>query len=261
MKQTIALSFILLISVGATAQNTIGLPEIVSYPKQVYKAGTQNWDICQDKGGLLYFANNEGLLSFDGNYWKLYPLPNKTIVRSVAIADDNKIYVGGQDEMGYFSPDTTGTLKYHTLKNLIPEKNRSFADVWDIVCSENQVLFRSKEQILQLSDNRITIYPADNWLFMGATTHSLIAQDYNKGILLFKNGMWTPIATTNAMPADFLITAVLDAGKDSILITSLKHGVYLYCNNKLTPFQSPDLTTIADYNIYNASVIDNGHIA
>ena len=48
-------------------QNTIGLPEIINYSKQAYKAGTQNWDICQDKNGILYFANNEGLLSFDGD--------------------------------------------------------------------------------------------------------------------------------------------------------------------------------------------------
>ena len=90
------------IPVAASSQNTIGLPDILNYPKQVYGAGTQNWDMKQDAGGVMYFANNEGLLSFDGTYWSLYPLPNKTIVRSVMISKDNKIYVGGQDEIGVF---------------------------------------------------------------------------------------------------------------------------------------------------------------
>ena len=78
----------------ATGQNTIGLPDVINYPKQTYGAGLQSWDFKQDKNGIIYIANNEGLLSFDGKYWKLYPLPNKTIVRSVEIGPDNKIYAG-----------------------------------------------------------------------------------------------------------------------------------------------------------------------
>ncbi len=43
------------------AQNTIGLPEIINYSKNQYNAGAQNWDIRQDKQGVIYLANNEGL--------------------------------------------------------------------------------------------------------------------------------------------------------------------------------------------------------
>ena len=60
------------------AQNTIALPEIINYPKQVYNAGTQNWKIVQDKKGIMYAANDEGLLSFDGSFWKKYTLPGGT---------------------------------------------------------------------------------------------------------------------------------------------------------------------------------------
>ncbi|MEO6668669.1 MAG: hypothetical protein ABIN36_04270, partial [Ferruginibacter sp.] len=56
------------------AQNTIGLPDIINYSKQNYKAGAQNRKIRQDKKGVLYFANSEGLLTFDGIKWKTYPL-------------------------------------------------------------------------------------------------------------------------------------------------------------------------------------------
>lgn len=39
-------------------KNTIGIPDIINYPKSNYNAGTQNWDIVQDKNGIVYFANN-----------------------------------------------------------------------------------------------------------------------------------------------------------------------------------------------------------
>src|SRR5271156_3380746 len=108
-------------------QNTIGIPDIIHYSRDVYNAGTQNRGIVQDRNGVMYFANYLGLLSFDGNYWKNYPLPNKTVVRSVAIGKDNRIYAGGQDDFGYFSPDSSGRLVYTSLKGLLSDKNNSFS--------------------------------------------------------------------------------------------------------------------------------------
>ena len=71
-------------------QNSIGLPDVINYSKQSYAAGLQSWDIKQDANGIIYVANNEGLLSFDGKYWNNHPLPNKTNVRSVEIGPANR---------------------------------------------------------------------------------------------------------------------------------------------------------------------------
>lgn len=152
--------FLLLIPILASSQNTIGLPDIINYSKLSYNAGLQNWDVKQDKNGIVYFANNEGLLSFDGKNWKVYPLPNKTIVRSVEIGTDNKIYVGGQDELGYFAPNTNGNLIYHTLTNLIPAKFRSFEDVWDIISYKSSLFFRSPNKIFEYNAGTITVSKA-----------------------------------------------------------------------------------------------------
>ena len=132
---------LLLSPLFCVSQNTIGLPNIVTYNKISYKGGLQNWKIKQDKNGILYVANNEGLLSFDGKYWKIYPLPNKTIVRSVEIADDGKIYVGGQDEIGFFAPNSNGKLVFHSLIENLDKNDRSFADIWDIESFNKDIFF------------------------------------------------------------------------------------------------------------------------
>src|ERR1700743_633837 len=90
------------------SQNTIGIPDIINYPRDVYNAGTQNRGIVQDRHGGLYFSNYQGLLTFDRHSGRNYPLANKTVVRSIAIGKDNRIYAGGQGDFGYFSPDSTG---------------------------------------------------------------------------------------------------------------------------------------------------------
>ena len=66
------------------AQTTsIGSPAISNYSRSDYQAGTQNWMIKQDDRGLMHFGDNKGLLQFDGRDWQVFPLPNKTIVRSL----------------------------------------------------------------------------------------------------------------------------------------------------------------------------------
>src|SRR5690242_11255543 len=126
-KRPSILLIILFLPCLLAAQSTIGLREVINYEKLHYNAGAQNWDIRQDVQGRVYFANNEGLLSFDGIYWNLYSLPNKTIVRSIEFGEDNRIYIGAQDEIGYFSPGNNGKLVYTSLKGLLPKEDQKFA--------------------------------------------------------------------------------------------------------------------------------------
>ena len=151
---------LLLFPLAIGAQNTIGLPEIINYSKNQYNAGAQPGDLRQDKLAVIYFANNEGLLTFDGKSWQLYPLPNKTIVRSVLIGEDGKIYVGGQDELGYFSPNSFGKLVFTSLIKVIPAADRNFGDVWDIVSFKKGVYFRTSNKIFRFLNGKAMVFNA-----------------------------------------------------------------------------------------------------
>ena len=86
MLRKILCPFLFLISFYGHSQNTIALPEIINYSKRTYNAGTQNWKIGQDKQGIIYVANNECLLSFDGNYWKKRQIGfQETLVRTASV--------------------------------------------------------------------------------------------------------------------------------------------------------------------------------
>lgn len=60
-------------------------PPVFNYNTSNYRAGNQNWSISQDKNEIMYFANNRGLLSFDGVNWNLHSLPNNRGVKSIYI--------------------------------------------------------------------------------------------------------------------------------------------------------------------------------
>src|SRR5690606_2700313 len=80
--------FLWLCFIGFSLQGqtrAIGLPNIRNYTKTEYHSGTQNWDMDQDANGNMYFANNNGLLQFDGSSWHTYEIPNSKNIRSVKV--------------------------------------------------------------------------------------------------------------------------------------------------------------------------------
>lgn len=234
-------------------QNTIGLPEIINYPKETYRAGTQTWDIQQDRNGVLYFANNSGLLTFNGHYWHLYSMPNETIVRSVQVAASGRVYVGAQDEIGYFFPGANGDLVYTSLKSLVPASDREFADVWDIVIQGDQVFFRSENKIFLYKDQTIEVFRAPSeWRFMGSAGGAVFAQDKAKGLLRFREGGWQPLRQPFG-GSDTLVTTLLTYSKDTLLVGTLRNGLYLMTGDRFTRKTTQADAFLADNRIYCGS--------
>jgi hypothetical protein len=195
-------------------------------------------------------------LSFDGKYWKSYPLPNKTIVRSLEIGTDNKIYVGGQDEFGYFTPSVNGQLNYHSLVQYVKDADKDFADVWDIAQYKNEVFFRTSRRIFKVANNKITVYTAPSeWSYVGICNGVLFAHDIKGGLLQFQNNSWQLI-TAASLLKNVEVTSILSLN-GGIIITTLKNGIYSYANNQVVKIQTPTTQLIENQRIYSATVIDN----
>ena len=213
------MAFLVLQALCINGQNTIGIPQIINFNKNDFRAGTQTWDIDQDSKGRMYFANNEGLLTYDGTFWKLHPLPNKTIMRSIAIDKNGIIYAGGQGEMGYFVPNERGFLKYISLTPLLPAKERSFADIWEIEIIGESVFFRASERmIMELRNKAISFHPPiSGWQFMKKMGTILYAQDQKNGLYIYKNNAWR-LAANNQLLSGSIISGMIQTGKESSLI-------------------------------------------
>lgn len=262
MRKYLLLYFIGLSCIAASGQNTIGIPNIVNYSKTVYKAGNQNWGIAQDPKGILYFANNDGLLSFDGSFWRIYPLPNKTIARSVAIGKDNRIYVGGQGEIGYFFPGAKGELVYTSLNKLLTKKDNDFADVWNICFLNDHVFFRSNKKILDYYGDTIIAYNSYNWGFLNSVNGELLAYEYETGLVSFKKDKWEKRINTGQLPkGNVLLRTALPLGEDSILLVSLAHGLFILHHDTLSSFATQDIKNVATKNIVGACMLSSGSFA
>ncbi|MDR3711836.1 MAG: triple tyrosine motif-containing protein [Puia sp.] len=217
------------------SQNTIGLPAVTNYSSQSFHAGIQTRRIDEDRNGVLFFANSEGLLTFNGNYWNLFPLPNKTIVRSVASDSSGKIYVGGQDELGYFYPDARGSLQYHSLRSLVPSHEKGFGELWEISFYGDEVFFQSSGTIFQLKDNAIRAYDApQEWRLLTVAGGRLFAEDKVRGLLVFKEDLWQPVCGAKNT-ATLGIVAITGYDADTLLVATQRNGLFLLHDSTLTP--------------------------
>ncbi|RKR84566.1 YXYXY domain-containing protein [Mucilaginibacter gracilis] len=254
MKHLSVFSFLLFSLFFAQAQNPIGMPQIINFPSASYRGGNQNWDIQQDGNGIVYFANNEGLLTYNGQNWKLYSIPSKTVVRSVHIDNKGKIYIGAQDDIGYFYPDQLGILKYFSLKHLIPKKESSFSDVWNIVEFNNQIFFRTNEKIFKLNQKTISTYNSNpGWLFLGKCQNRLFAQERTNQLMEFANDKWNLVCR---LPGQALITAIVHYEKDKLLIATLRNGLFLLDGHQLKKLNTPMDKQFSAVRINSALYID-----
>ena len=244
---------------GGFSQGLISQTEITSFTRNQYEAGTQNWAIAQDENKRLYIANNEGLLVYNGTNWQLYPVPNKTILRSICFGPEGKLYAGAQDELGYFAPDKVGRLKYTSLKHLLPAKDREFTDVWQIEVKGKEVFFRTDAKIFKLNGNQFTVYHTPStWLSLHKHQGQVLAQDRQLGLLKYANKQWQPFIAKDSLPPNFLITDIIDYQKGTSLLTTIDHGIYLLTQGKLIPFKFKSPTINPNQHFTSLSTLDNG---
>jgi len=166
------------------------LPPIVKYNSATYNAGNQNWMISQDNNNYVYFANNEGLLEFNGSNWTLYKSPNETIIRSVNVIE-NKIYTGCYMEFGYWGRQTNGQLIYTSLSQSIKNKIQDEEQFWNILNYDQWVIFQSlsKIYIYDTKSKHFNIIRPKGSIFKSYQTNNAIYfQSFNDGLFEIENG-------------------------------------------------------------------------
>jgi signal transduction histidine kinase/DNA-binding response OmpR family regulator len=146
-RQLVLNIFLIFLSVFLVTQNVYGqdtgFKYFRNYSYKEYDHQPQNWGIIQAKNGIIYVANNGGVLEFDGVSWRVIKVPGYNPVRSMAIDETGTIYIGGKNKIGYLAPDAKGSLKYVSLLNQLEDNQKNFSNVWKTYAIGQQVYFYS----------------------------------------------------------------------------------------------------------------------
>ncbi|MEL1240471.1 triple tyrosine motif-containing protein [Flavobacterium flavipallidum] len=251
-----ALFFILYFSVFSQ-----DLPPIVDYPPSRYQAGNQNWMISQDQNQFMFFANNEGLLEFNGSYWKLYPSPNETIIRSVKVIGD-KIYTGSYMEFGFWIRKADGLLQYQSLSSTIKSKILDDEQFWNILSYDHWVIFQSLNRIYiydsQAKSFKI-IAPSANIIKAFKTVNTIYYQVENQGLFEIEGGKSKLVSNDLILKNNRIVN--IFAKEDKLLISTQKSGFFELSGKLLVKFPTEIDLDLSNGSVYSCEKLSESGFA
>jgi len=242
----------------------ICIPQIVNFSKTSYNAANQTWYISQNKKGYLYFANSGGLLEYDGSQWTNNTLPLGTsMIRCIAIADNQKIYIGAQNEFGYWLEDSgSRKLKYFSLSHHFNLKLKD-EDFWKIIILRNEIYFPSAKNIYKFNTktNTISIIPAPNWFqFIFEVNKRIFVQEKKLGLMELRDDKLVPISGGSVLYGD-CVYGMVPLSPSSILIATIDKGLYRMDNEVVTKCDFPCDAFLTKNQIFSLSLLPDGRIA
>lgn len=130
------------------AAQPVGQPWMQHYTPKDYPGEAVVWMIDQDSSGLLYMANNSGVLVYDGATWQLIKTPSR--VRSLAIGPDQRVYVGCKGDFGVLEFDPQGRLRYDSYRAGL-SKQESVRDVERTYATPTGIYYVTVDRIFYIN--------------------------------------------------------------------------------------------------------------
>lgn len=226
----------LLSFISATAQELS--PPIQNYSSIQYKGGSQNWDISLDKEGVVYAANTQGLLSFDGQRWQLSPLESGSIIRSVYPVG-KRVYTGSYREFGYWEKDEKGDMCYTSLIPLLGDYDLQSEEFWEIISLNNAVYFRSFGAIYRYDGNVLTAVKRINVNQMEVFKGKLVVSVGNAGLFyLEETGELVPLPDQQLLKGE--VVRELIRHQDELLV-GVRDRIFTHNGERIKELQNPVL--------------------
>lgn len=249
------LCFLFLVPLTIQGQNFF----VRNFSTEEYRAGTQNWQSALDSKQCLYFANNHGMLIFDGSKWETHQVKNYTAVRCLNVDEaNNRIYVGATGEFGYFyfNPVSCET-EYLSLSDMLPEKEKNFTDVWRVHVWNGKIAFQSYQAIYIFdNDKYVSTMHSQNRIEISAVVGNDLVVASRKELTVFN-----PNHTRKVIPlVETLggsVTKEIIALGNNILLCTPEKGFFLVDGDDVSHFSTSIDANLRDDKLFSATMHDN----
>ncbi|MGD2088597.1 MAG: response regulator [Candidatus Aminicenantes bacterium] len=238
-----------------------GFKYFKNYSYKEYDHQPQNWGMVQAEDGIIYVANNGGVLEFDGVSWRVIGIPGYDTVRSIAIDKAGTIFVGGNNKIGFLTPDSTGTLKYKSLVDYLKDNEKKFSNVWKTYAAEKGVYFQTPKFLFLWNSKQMKVWrPEEEFYFSFMCEGKLFIRQKNVGLVQMVNDS-LKLVPGGEMFAKIKIYMMVPYDSKRVLIGTDTKGFYIYNGAKIIPFS----TEVDDYleknKLYHGIRLSSGDFA
>ncbi|PYQ64945.1 MAG: hypothetical protein DMF53_06545 [Acidobacteria bacterium] len=237
---TLALLLLLAVAAGAApvpAPSERGYPLIQTYEPSLPEASTESFDVTRDPRGVLYFANFAGVLVYDGAWWQRIAVGKGRAAFRVASDPNGRVAVGGDDEIGYLSPDGHGTLRYVSLLGLLPPQQRALGQTLSLQATPQGFAFMTGRWLLVWDGTRVVTaatFPGDRPFAESFAVGREICVWTREGISRLRGTRLEPVPGGEVF-RNRRVDQILPAG-GGMLVSVRGEGLFLLRDGKVTPF-------------------------
>ncbi|MFZ0390114.1 MAG: hypothetical protein WAN36_06605, partial [Calditrichia bacterium] len=250
----------------APSHTEAGYPFIKNFSPREYGAGPSNWCVLQDKRGIMYFGNSEGILEYDGLAWRLIDVPKPSFVRSLSMDDKGRIYVAAVAELGYLEPDSNGTMVYRSLLTRLDEQHRKIGEVWDVLATPEGIFFKTRDYLLRLRDDQLKIFEVKGTFRIYRIGNDIYVRNDGVGLMKITGDSLRLIPGGGR----FAKTGVYDMlpypgpgneQNQKILITTAADGLFLFDGKTVNRFNTAVDSLLIDSQLYHTALLANSSYA
>lgn len=235
---------------------------VSNFSPGIYRAGNQNWDICEGENGLMYFANGP-LLEGGSNYWERHYLPPDNYLRSVHRIKGNRILVGANHEIGIFSRlDIPGEVKYESLLDKLDKRYHDFGSIWQILEHDNAFYLRGGRALFKYEND--TIVPLlfgdviDYINFIGNDLYVLLS---GKGLGKYNSSGFQILPSGDFFADKTIVRIIAQPGLVNFLVFTDDEGVYLVDEYNVKPYETLNIQAVIESQINDVLLLDNKYFA
>jgi len=243
------------------AANAQELPPIIKFSPGNYSAGNQNWMISQDNSRFMYFANNEGLLEYNGMAWNLYPSPNETIIRSVKVIN-KRVYTGCYMEFGYWERQSNGILSYFSLSKSVKNKILDDEQFWNIAQYDRWIIFQSLSQIFiyDTSTKKFNIIKPQTGVNKVFTiSNRILYQTFGTGLFEIENGKSSLVSSHPTILANKIVS--IYERNEGLLLQTQFNGLFDFRESGITKWNTDADAELVNSSIYSGQMLTDGSLA
>ncbi|MDA0317379.1 MAG: triple tyrosine motif-containing protein [Bacteroidetes bacterium] len=235
-------------------------PPVLAFFPETYGAENQNWSVTQTEDQKMYFANNSGLLEFNGSKWKRYSVPDNSIVRSIK-ADGMKIYSGSYMDFGLWEQNKFGILEYQSLVEKLNLSILEEEQFWNIEILDDWILFQSLSRIYMINrdSNETKIIESNYEIFNIFNVNGIIYfAKRNNGIYKIVNGDEVLVSNHPKLNSSRLV-GISNIDNNLLFITA-DNGFYFIENNILKPWIIDLGVDFDELTIYSSTQLSDGSL-
>ena len=247
-------------AVDARLPDETGRPVFRNFRPTDYRGHPQVYGITSSADGLVYMSSEQGINEYDGIRWRHLTAP-VSMVFSMQTDAMGRIWIGGQDQFGFFASDAPGADPvFHSLLAALPADAMPVGRIHTVIVLPSGVYFSAPDRIVRWRDGGARV-----WHFPGrppelhAVGNSLYAHIKERGLFRLEGESFVAVCTSPVFTKSFE-SALLPLDGGQLLAVVATEGFFTLdpATGTLTPWPTPAAALVRDARIHAGTRLPDG---